>query len=62
MTIRLRLKAYVLDTKYESAFSSDVHLRVHQAFRAAGVLPPAELHRPSPRSATVARVLPSPPG
>lgn len=45
VTMRLRLKAYVLDTQYESTFASDVHLRVHQAFRERGILPPAELRR-----------------
>lgn len=54
VTMRLRLKAYVLDTRYESAFSSDVHLRVHQAFRARGILPPAELHRTVPSYVPVA--------
>jgi small-conductance mechanosensitive channel len=45
VSVRLRLKAYVLDTKYETAFKTDVNLRVIQAFRAQGVAPPAILHR-----------------
>jgi len=46
VAVRLRLKAYVLDTKYENAFMTDVNLRVLAAFREAGILPPAVLHRP----------------
>lgn len=42
---RLRLKAYVLDTKYEKALESDVHLRVAAAFRREGISPPAILTR-----------------
>ena len=54
--VRLRLKAYVLDTRHEKAFESDVTVRVLDAFRASGIGPPAVLHRsedtapaPSPR-------------
>lgn len=43
--LRLRAKAYVLDTHYEKAFESDVHQRVLTAFQAAGVLPPARYVR-----------------
>jgi small-conductance mechanosensitive channel len=43
--IRLRLKAYVLDTTYEKAFETDVTLRVREAFRAEHIRPPAMLHR-----------------
>ncbi|MCB9592782.1 MAG: mechanosensitive ion channel [Sandaracinaceae bacterium] len=50
LAIQLRLKAYVLDTKYEKAFTTDVNRRVLTAFRAAGVLPPAQLHRTLPES------------
>ena len=35
--ILLTAKAYVIDGRYESAFSSDVHMRVKSAFRAAGL-------------------------
>lgn len=45
VAVRLRLKAYVLDTQFEKAFETDVNLRVLRAFRAAGVGPPAMLHR-----------------
>ena len=46
VAVRLRLRAYVLDTKYENAFVTDVTLRVLSAFRDAGIQPPAMLHRP----------------
>ncbi len=45
VAVRLRLKAYVLDTKYEKAFESDVNLRVLVAFRAASIQPPAIHYR-----------------
>jgi small-conductance mechanosensitive channel len=45
VTVRLRLKSYVLDTKYEKAFETDVNLRVLGAFRQHGIMPPAILHR-----------------
>jgi len=45
LALRLRLKAYVLDTRYEKAFESDVNLRVLKAMRVHGVQPPAVLHR-----------------
>lgn len=45
IALRVRLKAYVLDTKYEKAFVNDVTLRVLQAFREQGIQPPAILHR-----------------
>ena len=45
VSVRLRLKAYVLDTKYEKAFVTDVNLRVMQAFRRHVIRPPAVLHR-----------------
>lgn len=45
IAVRLRLKAYVLDTRYEKLFESDINLRVMQAFADAGILPPAILHR-----------------
>lgn len=45
VAVRLRLKAYVLDTKYEKAFETDVNLRVLGAFRERGLMPPAVLHR-----------------
>jgi len=45
VAVRLRLKAYVLDTKYENAFQTDVNLRVMRAFEQRGIAPPAILHR-----------------
>jgi small-conductance mechanosensitive channel len=42
----LRGKAYVLDTKYEKAFETDVSKTVLRAFRERQILPPAVLHRP----------------
>jgi small-conductance mechanosensitive channel len=46
VAVRLRLKAYVLDTKYEKAFETDVNLRVLSAFREFSILPPGVLHSP----------------
>ena len=43
--VRLKLKAYVLDTKHEKSFQTDINLRVLEAFRSRGILPPAMLHR-----------------
>jgi len=45
LALRIRLKAYVLDTKQEKDFGTDVTLRVLEAFRAEGIQPPAVLHR-----------------
>lgn len=45
VAIRLRLKSYVLDTKYEKAFETDVNLRVLGAFREHKIMPPAMLRR-----------------
>ena len=45
VAVQLKLKAYVLDTKYEKAFATDVNLRVLEAFAKAGVGPPAMLMR-----------------
>ena len=41
----VRLKIYVLDTKYEKALVTDITLRVLEAFDAEGIQPPAILHR-----------------
>jgi small-conductance mechanosensitive channel len=46
LAIRIRLKAYVLDTKFEKAFETDVTLRVLEAFAEHEIQPPAILHRP----------------
>lgn len=45
VALRLRLKAYVLDTCYEKDFESDVTLRVMDAFAKADIRPPAALYR-----------------
>ncbi|MEO9181847.1 MAG: hypothetical protein ABI467_00080 [Kofleriaceae bacterium] len=50
VAVRLRLKAYVLDTQFEKAFETDVNLRVLEGFRAATIGPPAILHRTLERS------------
>ncbi len=38
--VRLRLKAYVLDTRHEKAFETDVNLRVLRAFGENGINAP----------------------
>jgi small-conductance mechanosensitive channel len=48
VALRLRLKAYVLDTNLEKAMETDVTLRVMDAFREEGIRPPAILHRKVP--------------
>ena len=48
VAVHLRGKAYVLDTKYEKAFETDVSKCVLSAFREHNVLPPARLHRAVP--------------
>jgi small-conductance mechanosensitive channel len=45
LAIRLRLKAYVLDTRHEKALETDVTLRVLEAFRAEAIHPPAVMYR-----------------
>lgn len=45
LAVRLRCKAYVLDTRYEKAFETDVNLRVIKAFNEVGIKAPAVLHR-----------------
>lgn len=41
----VKARPYVLDTKYEKSFETDVHLRVTEAFRRDGIHPPARLTR-----------------
>jgi small-conductance mechanosensitive channel len=50
VAMRLRLKAYVLDTQYEKTFETDVTLRIHEAFAKERIQPPAILHRQLPES------------
>jgi hypothetical protein len=45
IALRVKLKAYVLDTKYEKAFETDVTLRVLEAFSENDIQPPAVLHK-----------------
>jgi small-conductance mechanosensitive channel len=45
IAVRLRLKVYVLDTRYEKALETDITLRVHDEFSKHGVQPPSILHR-----------------
>lgn len=45
VAFQIKARPYVLDTKYEKAFETDVHLRVSEAFAQFGILPPAVLHR-----------------
>lgn len=40
VSVRLRLKAYVLDARYEKTFETDVNLRVLRAFRQEGICAP----------------------
>jgi len=47
VTVRLRAKAYVLDVRFESAFATDVTERSLRELAAAGIAPPAMLHRNS---------------
>ena len=51
VSVRLRLKAYVLDAKYEKTFETDVNLRVLRAFREEGISPPSVGAPGSPRAA-----------
>jgi len=55
IALRLTLRAYVLDTKYEKPFVTDITLRVMEAFREEGIDPPAVLHRTQPESPGVAQ-------
>ncbi len=45
VALQMAGKAYVLDTKYEKLFETDVTKRVLTAFHTHGILPPAVLHR-----------------
>ena len=49
VAVRLRLKCYVLDTRFEKALETDVNLRVLDAFREASILSPAILVRQAER-------------
>ena len=45
VALRVRLKLYVLDTKYEKALVSDITLRVMEVFEQHGIRPPELLYR-----------------
>ncbi len=45
VALHLKARPYVLDTKYEKAFETDVHIRVIESFRQRGISPPAVLYR-----------------
>ncbi len=45
VALRVRLKLYVLDTKYEKALVSDITLRVMEIFEQHGIRPPELLYR-----------------
>ncbi len=51
VALRLRLKAYVLDTKFEKDFETDITLHVMKLFAENGIQPPAILHRDIEHSA-----------
>jgi len=55
VALQITGKAYVLDTKYEKAFETDVNRRVWQAFREHSILPPAMLVRSAPSNGDQAR-------
>lgn len=45
VALHIKARPYVLDTKYENSFETDVHLRVLEAFAKHTILPPAILIR-----------------
>jgi len=45
VAVELRLKAYVLDTRFEKLFETDINLRVIEAFRKQGIEPASVLHK-----------------
>ncbi len=56
LAVRLRLKAYVLDAKYEKAFETDVNLRVLRAFAEAGIQAPVLVPHIQANTQKLARV------
>jgi small-conductance mechanosensitive channel len=61
VALRLRAKVYVLDVRYEKALETDVTERVMEAFAAAGIRPPALLHRSDGAPEPSASSSPAPP-
>lgn len=45
VALHMKARPYVLDTRYEKAFETDVHLRALDAFRKHGIRPPVLLRR-----------------
>lgn len=45
VAMQLKARPSVFDSKYEESFTTDVHLRVQEAFRQQRIAPPAVLHR-----------------
>lgn len=43
IAMKMRVKAYVLDTKYEKEFQTDIMLRAHRSFKDHDIQPPAVL-------------------
>ncbi len=56
LAVRLRVKAYVLDTRYEKAFETDVTMRVMDAFAEEGILAPAIVVRQASRPGKAAAI------
>ena len=50
IAMKLEVKAYVLDTKYEKDFQTDVVLRAHKAFEEHGIRPPGR-YKPAKKTA-----------
>jgi hypothetical protein len=61
VAVHLKARPYVFDCRYEKPFETDVHLRVLEAFKTRGILPPAVLHRGVDVGATRPR-MPNPDG
>lgn len=57
VALHIKARPYVLDTKYEKAFETDVHLRVLEAFAKHAILPPALLIRSQDASVSLPAAL-----
>ncbi len=57
LAVRLRVKAYVLDTRYEKLFETDVNMRVMDAFAEEGILAPAIMVRSADRPSKLSAVV-----
>ncbi len=53
LAVRLRVKAYVLDTRYEKSFETDVNMRIMDAFAEAEILAPAIVVRSTSKSSAL---------